>query len=219
MPLSKRRGLMLVLSSPSGAGKTTLARRLLESETDLELSISVTTRPRRSGEVDGRDYKFIDELTYNSMVAGGELLERAQVFGNSYGTPTVPVEMALVTGRDVLFDIDWQGARQLQEAAGIDVVSVFILPPSLAELERRLKTRAQDSDKVVASRMAAAVGEMSHLEEYDYVLVNEDMEDSLAKLRTILRAERLKRARHPGLGKFIQTLTPGGSDQGHGRAS
>jgi guanylate kinase len=199
---------MLVLSSPSGAGKTTLARRLLESEKRLELSVSVTTRPRRSAEVDGRDYKFIDELTFQSMVIGDQLLEQAEVFGNSYGTPAAPVETALADGRDVLFDIDWQGARQLKKSSGVDVVGVFILPPSAAELERRLKTRAQDSDEVVAKRMAAAVSEMSHLDEYDYVLVNEDLEESLAKLHTILWAERMRRERHPGLSKFIETLTP-----------
>ena len=199
---------MLVLSSPSGAGKTTLARRLLESEKRLELSVSVTTRPRRSAEVDGRDYKFIDELTFQSMAIGDQLLEQAEVFGNSYGTPAAPVETALADGRDVLFDIDWQGARQLKKSSGVDVVGVFILPPSAAELERRLKTRAQDSDEVVAKRMAAAVSEMSHLGEYDYVLVNEDLEESLAKLHTILWAERMRRERHPGLSKFIETLTP-----------
>ena len=208
MPLSVRRGLMLVLSSPSGAGKTTLARRLLESEKHLELSVSVTTRPRRSAEVDRRDYKFIDELTFQSMVIGGQLLEQAEVFGNSYGTPAAPVETALADGRDVLFDIDWQGARQLKKSSGVDVVGVFILPPSVVELERRLKTRAQESDEVVAKRMAAAVSEMSHLDEYDYVLVNEDLEESLAKLHTILWAERMRRERHPGLSKFIETLTP-----------
>ena len=199
---------MLVLSSPSGAGKTTLARRLLETEKHLELSVSVTTRARRSAEVDGRDYKFIDELTFQSMVNGDQLLERAQVFGNSYGTPAAPVEEALADGRDVLFDIDWQGARQLKEGSGVDVVGVFILPPSLEELERRLKTRAQDSGDVVAKRMAAAVSEMSHLDEYDYVLVNQDLGESLAKLHTILLAERMRRERHPGLDKFIETLTP-----------
>ena len=199
---------MLVLSSPSGAGKTTLARRLLESEKRLELSVSVTTRPRRSAEVDGRDYKFIDELTFQSMVIGDQLLEQAEVFGNSYGTPEAPVETALADGCDVLFDIDWQGARQLKKSSGVDVVGVFILPPSAAELERRLKTRAQDSDEVVTKRMAAAVSEMSHLDEYDYVLVNEDLEESLAKLHTILWAERMRRERHPGLSKFIETLTP-----------
>ena len=208
MPLSVRRGLMLVLSSPSGAGKTTLARRLLETEKHLELSVSVTTRARRSAEVDGRDYKFIDELTFQSMVNGDQLLERAEVFGNSYGTPAVPVEEALADGRDVLFDIDWQGAGQLKEGSGVDVVGVFILPPSLEELERRLKTRAQDSGDVVAKRMAAAVSEMSHLDEYDYVLVNKDLGESLAKLHTILLAERMRRERHPGLDKFIETLTP-----------
>jgi len=197
-----------MLSSPSGAGKTTLARRLLESEKHLELSVSVTTRPRRSAEVDGRDYKFIDELTFQSMVTGNQLLEQAEVFGNSYGTPAQPVESALANGRDVLFDIDWQGARQLKKASGVDVVGVFILPPSLAELERRLKTRAQDPDEVVAKRMAAAVSEMNHLDEYDYVLVNEDLEESLAKLHTILWAERMRRERHLGLGDFIETLTP-----------
>ena len=208
MPLSVRRGLMLVLSSPSGAGKTTLARGLFESESQLELSVSVTTRSRRSAEVDGRDYQFIDDSTFQSMVTGDQLLEQAEVFGNFYGTPAAPVEAALEDGRDVLFDIDWQGARQLKKSSGVDVVGVFILPPSVVELERRLKTRAQDSDEVVAKRMAAAVSEMSHLDEYDYVLVNENLGESLAKLHTILWAERMRRERHPGLGKFIETLTP-----------
>ncbi len=207
MAFAERRGVMLVLSSPSGAGKSTLARRLLETEQDLDLSVSVTTRPRRSEEVDGRDYQFVDELTFQSMDVGGELLERAEVFGHSYGTPASPVKAALEAGRDVLFDIDWQGAQQLQAATGADVASVFILPPSFAELERRLKTRAQDSDDVVAKRMAAAATEMSHWDEYDYVLVNEDIEQSLGRLRTILQAERLKRTRQPGLGKFIDGLT------------
>ncbi|MBT3396516.1 MAG: guanylate kinase, partial [Alphaproteobacteria bacterium] len=166
--------------------------------------------PRRSAEVDGRDYKFIDQLTFESMITGEQLLESAEVFGNSYGTPAAPVEKSLADGRDVLFDIDWQGARQLKRSSGVDVVGVFILPPSLEELERRLKTRAQDSDAVVAKRMAAAVTEMSHLDEYDYVLVNQDLEESLAKLQTILWAERMRRERHPGLGKFIETLTPKG---------
>jgi guanylate kinase len=179
----------------------------LETEQDLALSVSVTTRPRRSEEVDGSDYQFVDELTFQSMDVGGKLLERAEVFGHSYGTPMSPVKAALEAGRDVLFDIDWQGAQQLQAVTGADVASVFILPPSFAELERRLKTRAQDSDDVVAKRMAAAATEMSHWDEYDYVLVNKDIEESLGRLRTILQAERLKRSRQPGFGKFIDGLT------------
>ncbi len=201
-----RRGLMLVLSSPSGAGKTTLARLLLRSDRRVELSISVTTRPKRRGEVNGRDYHFIDRARFDAMVADGELLEWAQVFGHYYGTPRRPVSKALQAGHDVLFDIDWQGTQQLREKARTDLVSVFILPPTAKELERRLKRRAQDSRSVIGSRMAKAAGEMSHWPEYDYVIVNRDKRHAFAELRAILAAERLKRERQIGLSDFVRRL-------------
>jgi guanylate kinase len=202
----ERRGLMFVLSSPSGAGKTTLARRLLAAEPDLEMSVSVTTRPMRRGEVDGRDYYFLSKSEFNLMAEAGELLEHAQVFGNFYGTPRGPVATALEKGGDVLFDIDWQGTQQLEQSAHDDLVRVFILPPSLAELERRLRDRAQDSGEVVDGRMARAWDEISHWAEYDYVIVNDDLEKCLAKLRAILAAERLRRTRQKGLAKFVNGL-------------
>lgn len=201
-----RRGLMLVLSSPSGAGKTTLSRLLLRSDRKVELSISVTTRPKRRGEIDGRDYHFIDCGRFDDMVARGELLEWAEVFGYRYGTPRAPVIKALHVGRDVLFDIDWQGTQQLREKARTDLVSVFILPPTAKELERRLKRRAQDSKTVIGSRMAKAAGEMSHWPEYDYVIVNRDKREAFAELRAILAAERLKRERQIGLSDFVRRL-------------
>jgi guanylate kinase len=201
-----RRGLMLVLSSPSGAGKTTLSRLLLRSDRKVELSISVTTRPKRHGEVDGRDYHFIDHARFDHLVAQGELLEWAEVFGHRYGTPRRPVTKALQAGRDVLFDIDWQGTQQLREKARTDLVSVFILPPTTSELERRLKRRAQDSKSVIGSRMAKAAGEMSHWPEYDYVVVNRDKRTAFAELRAILAAERLKRERQVGLSDFVRRL-------------
>jgi guanylate kinase len=201
-----RRGLMLVLSSPSGAGKTTLSRLLLRSDRKIELSISVTTRPKRRGEIDGRDYHFIDCGRFDDMVARGELLEWAEVFGHRYGTPRAPVIKALHAGRDVLFDIDWQGTQQLREKARTDLVSVFILPPTAKELERRLKRRAQDSKPVIGSRMAKAAGEMSHWPEYDYVIVNRDKREAFAELRAILAAERLKRERQVGLSDFVRRL-------------
>jgi guanylate kinase len=201
-----RRGLMLVLSSPSGAGKTTLSRLLLRSDRKVELSISVTTRPKRRGEIDGRDYHFIDRGRFDDMVARGELLEWAEVFGHRYGTPRAPVIKALHAGRDVLFDIDWQGTQQLREKARTDLVSVFILPPTAKELERRLKRRAQDSKTVIGSRMAKAAGEMSHWPEYDYVIVNRDKREAFAELRAILAAERLKRERLVGLSDFVRRL-------------
>jgi guanylate kinase len=201
-----RRGLMLVLSSPSGAGKTTLSRLLLRSDRSVELSISVTTRPKRRGEINGRDYHFIDRARFDAMVADGELLEWAEVFGNWYGTPRGPVLKALQSGRDVLFDIDWQGTQQLREKARTDLVSVFILPPTAKELERRLKRRAQDSRSVIGSRMAKAAGEMSHWPEYDYVVVNRDKRQAFAELRAILSAERLKRERQIGLSGFVRGL-------------
>jgi guanylate kinase len=204
-----RRGLMLVLSSPSGAGKTTLSRRLLESDPAIDLSISVTTRPPRPGEVDGRDYHFIDRAQFDAMVARGELLEWAQVFGNRYGTPRGPVEKALASGRDVLFDIDWQGTQQLGGKTPGDLVSVFVLPPSIPDLEQRLKSRAQDTPEVIRSRMAKAADEMSHWAEYDYVVINREIVDAFADVRAILSAERLKRERQPGLSAFVRSLQAG----------
>lgn len=205
----KRRGLLLVLSSPSGAGKTTISRKLLAQERDLILSVSVTTRPRRRGEVSGVDYHFIDATEFDLMVNRGELMEHAKVFGHYYGTPRRPVEEALAAGRDVLFDIDWQGTQQLAQNARGDLVSVFVLPPSTVELERRLKARAQDSAEVVAGRMARAADEMSHWREYDYIIVNLDIEDSVAKVRAILQAERLRRDRQIGLVDFVKALRQG----------
>jgi guanylate kinase len=204
-----RRGLMLVLSSPSGAGKTTLSRLLLESDPAIDLSISVTTRPPRPGEVDGRDYHFIDRAQFDAMVAHGDLLEWARVFSNSYGTPRVPVEKALASGRDVLFDIDWQGTQQLSGKAPRDLVSVFVLPPSIPDLEQRLRTRAQDSPEVIHSRMAKAADEMSHWPEYDYIIINRRVEDAFKDVRAILAAERLKRERQPGLSDFVRSLQAG----------
>lgn len=201
-----RRGLMLVLSSPSGAGKTTLSREILDADPGIELSISVTTRKQRPGEIDGRHYHFIDRPRFDAMVAGGELLEWAEVFGNCYGTPRRPVEEALSAGRDVMFDVDWQGTQQLREKAPKDLVSVFVLPPSIPELRRRLHTRAQDSEEVIQARMAKAADEMSHWSEYDYVIVNHDFDRALAEVRTILAAERLKRERRTGLSAFVRSL-------------
>jgi guanylate kinase len=201
-----RRGVMLVLSSPSGAGKTTLSRRLLASDPDITLSISVTTRPPRADEVGGRDYHFIDAKRFEAMRRGGELLEWARVFDNHYGTPRGPVEDAIGTGRDVLFDIDWQGTQQLREKARSDLVSVFVLPPSARELERRLRQRAQDSDPVIAGRMAKAVDELSHWAEYDYVILNRDLDRAFAKLQAILAAERVRRERQTGLSGFVRAL-------------
>jgi guanylate kinase len=201
-----RRGLMLVLSSPSGAGKTTLSRKLLASDPDVQLSVSVTTRKQRPGEIDGRDYHFLDPPRFDAMVENGELLEWAHVFGHRYGTPRAPVEAALARGRDVLFDIDWQGTQQLREKADRDLVSVFVLPPSIPDLERRLRTRAQDSDEVIHTRMAKAADEMSHWAEYDYVVINTDIDHAFAEVRSILAAERLKRERQTGLSDFVRRL-------------
>ena len=201
-----RRGLMLVLSSPSGAGKTTLSRRLLEEDGGVTLSVSVTTRKMRPGEVDGRDYGFIDRKRFDTLVDKGELLEWAEVFDNYYGTPVKPVMDSLSQGRDVLFDIDWQGTQQLSEKARGDVVSVFILPPSIPELERRLKSRAQDDYETIHRRMAKASDEMSHWAEYDYVVINRDVDQAFADVKAILAAERLKRERQPGLSDFVRGL-------------
>ncbi|MGH6900036.1 MAG: guanylate kinase [Geminicoccaceae bacterium] len=194
---------MFVLSSPSGAGKTSIARRLLELETELTLSVSVTTRPKRPSEVDGRDYHFIDVATYQAMIEAGELLEHAVVYGYGYGTPRGPVEQTLATGRDVLFDIDWQGTQQLREVAHNDMVSVFILPPSTAELERRLRRRAEDAEAVVQQRLAQVAADVTHFAEYDYVLINSDFDESVAQVRQILAAERLRSHRQSGLSEFV----------------
>lgn len=202
----ERRGLMFVLSSPSGAGKTTLSRLLIERVRGLTLSVSATTRPMRPSEVDGRDYRFVDNKVFEQMVQRGELLEWARVFDNRYGTPRVPVEAALSSGRDVLFDIDWQGTQQLREKARADVVSVFILPPSAADLERRLHSRAQDSDDVIRGRMDRAAHELSHWAEYDYIVINQNVDEAFAEVHSILKAERLKRARRTGLTAFVREL-------------
>jgi guanylate kinase len=201
-----RRGLMFVLSSPSGAGKTTLSRMLMERTPGLQMSVSVTTRAMRPGEVGGRDYLFVDAPKFEAMVKQDQLLEWAVVFGNRYGTPRAPVEAALSAGRDVLFDIDWQGTQQLREKAGADVVSVFILPPSAADLEKRLHTRAQDSDEVIRGRMDRASHELSHWAEYDYIVVNQNVDEAFSEVQSILKAERLKRARRVGLTEFVRTL-------------
>jgi guanylate kinase len=208
----KRRGLMFILSSPSGAGKTTLSRRLLEAYKDagahetIMMSVSVTTRPPRPGEMHGRDYFFLSEAEYHDLVVRGELLEYARVFDHHYGTPAAFVRETLGRGTDVLFDIDWQGTRQLVEKNLNDVVSIFILPPSMAILEQRLKARAQDADDVVRMRMLKATAEISHWQEYDYVLINQDLDETLAKIDYILKAERLKRVRQEGLSEFVRGL-------------
>ncbi|MEX1152595.1 guanylate kinase [Parvibaculum sp.] len=201
-----RRGLMLVLSSPSGAGKTTLSRRLLDSDPEIDMSVSATTRKPRPGEVDGKDYFFLSTEDFGIMRNKGEFLESAKVFGNYYGTPRKPVEEALARGRDVLFDIDWQGTQQLDESAPEDLVKVFILPPSAQELEKRLERRAQDPADVVASRMEKASDEISHYQEYEYIVVNDDVDRAFAALQAILRAERLKRRRLTGLSNFVKQL-------------
>ena len=209
VPAVARRGLMLIVSSPSGAGKTTIARALLARDSDIAMSVSVTTRGPRPSEVDGQDYRFVDEAQFRDLVARGELLEHARVFGHLYGTPRAPVEAALKAGRDVLFDIDWQGTQQLVEHSPGDVVRVFILPPSTAELERRLYSRAQDSETVVRRRMAEAAREMSRYPEYDYVVVNNDVATTVAVVDAILIAERARRQRLVGLHDFVARLQAG----------
>jgi guanylate kinase len=208
-PSIQRRGLMLVLSSPSGAGKTTLSRQLLGNDSQIQLSVSCTTRAKRPGEKDGVDYKFVDTPSFRSMIDRGDFLEHARVFDHYYGTPRAAVETALSTGRDMLFDIDWQGTQQLKEKGRDDLVTVFILPPSTRDLERRLITRAQDSPEVVARRMAKAADEMSHWAEYDYVIINRDIATSLTELKSVLTAERLKRERQYGLSGFVKALREG----------
>jgi guanylate kinase len=201
-----RRGLMLVLSSPSGAGKTTLSRRLLADDAAVSMSVSCTTRAPRSGEEEGKDYFFVSPSMFAAMVAGNGFLEHATVFGHQYGTPIEPVQLALARGRDVLFDIDWQGTQQLRQRAGDDLVSIFVLPPSHAELERRLRARAQDAEDVVQARMSKANNEISHWAEYDYVVINEDLDATLIKIKTILDAERMKRGRQTGIAEFARDL-------------
>ena len=201
-----RRGVLFVLSSPSGAGKTTISRMMLEADKDIALSISATTRPPRPGEVDGVQYHFVDVDRFKQMAADGEFLEWAHVFGHRYGTPRARVEELLDAGKDVLFDIDWQGAQQLYQEAGPDVVRVFVLPPTMEELERRLRSRGTDSDEVIAARMERAANEISHWDGYDYVLINDNVEGCFDEVRAILRAERLKRRRQIGLIGFARDL-------------
>lgn len=205
----RRRGLLLVFSSPSGAGKTTIVRRLVEQDSGLSLSISVTTRPPRPGEIDGRDYWFIDQTRFDQMAAEGQFLEHARVFGHCYGTPRQPIDEALAAGHDVVGDLDWQGTQQLATKARPDLVAVFVLPPSLAALEKRLRARAQDPDAIVAGRMAQSAEEISHWPEYDYVIVNDTVEQSIAQAQAIVTAERLRRTRQTGLADFVDRLRKG----------
>jgi guanylate kinase len=202
-----RRGLLIILSSPSGAGKSTLAGRLMAWDATLSFSISATTRPPRPGEREGREYYFKDRAGFEAMIASGDMLEHAEVFGHLYGSPRAPVQQAIEEGRDVIFDIDWQGGQQVRNSTlSKDVVSIFILPPSIAELDRRLRARAQDSEEVIATRMAQSEAEISHWAEYDYVLVNEDLDETEERLKKILTAERLHRDRQPGLAGFVRAL-------------
>ena len=202
----QQRGLLIVLSSPSGAGKSTISRLLLEAEPEVRMSVSATTRPKRPGEVEDKDYHFVDDAEFDRMIAAGEFVEWAHVFGYRYGTPKAPVKQALRDGRDILFDIDWQGTQQLTAAMGEDLVSVFLLPPSMAELERRLRTRGTDSEAVIADRMQRAESEISHWPEYEYVLINENVDECLAQVRAIVAAERLKKNRQADLVSFTRSL-------------
>jgi guanylate kinase len=208
-PQRRRRGLLIVLSSPSGAGKSTMSRRLLEADSSVTLSVSATTRPRRPGESDDVDYHFVADAEFDRLIEAGEFAEWAPVFTHRYGTPKGPVKAALKDGRDILFDIDWQGTQQLEAAMGEDLVTIFILPPSMAELERRLRSRGTDSDAVIANRMARAEAEISHWPEYDYVLVNSDVDRCLTEVQAIVAAERLKRTRQLGLVAFVRELVSG----------
>ncbi len=205
-PSRHRRGLLIVLSSPSGAGKSTIARMLLDADSDVTMSVSATTRPKRPGEVDGVDYHFVDDARFDRMIEDGDFVEWAPVFGHRYGTPKAPVKDALREGRDILFDIDWQGTQQLEAAMGEDLVSIFLLPPSMPELERRLHGRGTDSQGVIADRMARAAAEISHWPEYEYVLVNRDTAECLAQVQAIISAERLKKVRQTGLVSFVRDL-------------
>ena len=213
LPSRRRRGLLIVLSSPSGAGKSTISRMLLEADPHITMSVSATTRPQRPGEVEGRDYHFVDDNEFQRMIQDGEFSEWAPVFDHHYGSPQAPIKAALREGHDVIFDIDWQGTQQLHAAMGEDLVRVFILPPSMKELERRLHERGTDSDEVIASRMQRAAAEISHWAEYDYVLINEDMGACLEEVRSILAAERLKRWRQAGLVSFVRDLVAGSAAQ------
>lgn len=201
-----RRGFMFVLSSPSGAGKTTIASHVLEREQDISLSISYTTRPKRPSEVNGKDYYFTDEPTFQAMVSADQFLEYAKVFGHYYGTPRASIEQEMAAGKDILFDIDWQGTQQLKQVSSGDLVSVFVLPPSMTILEERLRRRDEDSEDVVIHRMDKAAEEISHWAEYDYILVNDDLEQSVQEVRSILTSERLKRRRQTGLADFVKGL-------------
>jgi guanylate kinase len=213
LPSRRRRGLLIVLSSPSGAGKSTISRMLLEADPHITMSVSATTRPQRPGEVEGRDYHFVDDNEFQRMIQDGEFAEWAPVFDHHYGSPQAPIKAALREGHDVIFDIDWQGTQQLHAAMGEDLVRVFILPPSMKELDRRLHERGTDSDEVIASRMQRAAAEISHWAEYDYVLINEDMGACLEEVRSILAAERLKRWRQAGLVSFVRDLVAGSAAQ------
>ncbi len=201
-----RRGLLIVLSSPSGAGKSTISRMLLDADPNVTMSVSATTRPKRPGEVDGVDYHFVDEPGFDQMIAAGEFVEWAYVFGYRYGTPKAPVKQALRQGRDILFDIDWQGARQLEPDFGEHLVTIFLLPPSMEELERRLHARGTDSEEVIISRMRRAADEIDHWAEYQYVLVNRDMDECLGQVRAIVSAERSRRVRQTDLHPFVRDL-------------
>jgi guanylate kinase len=205
-PSIKRRGLLLVLSSPSGAGKTTISRKLFDEDGKLAMSVSVTTRAKRPGEIDGTHYTFVDRAKFDQMVTEGELLEHAIVFGNCYGTPRGPVMQALDSGQDIISDVDWQGTQQLKQNVGADVVTIFVLPPTIEALKERLQTRAQDTPEVVQARMAKSSDEMSHWAEYDYVIVNDDLDSSVRQVQAILDAERKRRTRQVGLSDFVNAL-------------